>query len=676
MGTHAPARAASAPTRADRIRLVLLSFLMLFLELALIRWTGANVVYLSFFTNFVLLGSFLGIGIGFMRANRSTNLFPYAPIALAVLVAFIRFSPVELKSSSGNLIYFGELQTSGPPREIALTVVFLAVAAAMACVAEGVARTFKLFEPLEAYRLDLFGSVLGIIGISVLSLLSAPSVVWGGVVAALLLALEVMRGTPVVLRVLQILGATSIIVVLAFESFAPGISWSPYYKIKTERSAALGGQALISVNGTPHQANVHAGDNPTYNLVYDRLSGNPLEDVLIIGAGGGNDVAVALARGARRIDAVEIDPKLQELGEAHPDHPYDDPRVHVHINDGRAFLEGTDRRYDLILFALPDSITLLPGQSSVRLESYLFTEEAIESARQHLKPGGAFSMYNYYREPWLLDRFASTLQQVFGHAPCAETVVESGLFAVLVDAPAKKDISCATTWKPTGEVPAASTDDHPFPYLRTSSIPNLYVFTIVLILAVSMLLVRVAAGRLRDMRGYLDLFFMGVAFLLLETKNVVQFALLFGTTWIVNALVFLGLLLSVLAAVEVSRRVDFRRPARLYVLLLAALAVAWALPPSSLLSLPSLPRFIAATAIAFAPVFIANLVFTQRFKNVGSSTTAFAVNLIGAMVGGLLEYVALLVGYRSLLVVVALAYGAAFLAGRAHLGGRGLVATS
>ena len=60
------------------------------------------------------------------------------------------------------------------------------------------------------------------------------------------------------------------------------------------------------------------------------------------------------------------------------------------------------------------------------------------------------------------------------------------------------------------------------------------------------------------MRPYADLFFMGSAFMLLETKNIATFALLFGTTWLVNALVFAGVLVVVLAAVEVTRR--FRTP--------------------------------------------------------------------------------------------------------------------
>ncbi len=193
-----------------------------------------------------------------------------------------------------------------------------------------------------------------------------------------------------------------------------------------------------------------------------------------------------------------------------------------------------------------------------------------------------------------------------------------------------------------------------------------------LILIASLALVRIASGRpFREMRPYVDLFFMGAAFLLLETKNVVQFALLFGTTWFVNSLVFAGILLAVLAAVEVARR--FRLPDRrlLYGLLAASLVVAYAVPPGALLDLAVVPRFTAAVALAFAPVFLANLIFSQRFRDVGASTVAFGANLLGAMVGGVLEYGALVVGYRNLLVLVALLYGLAFVTGRRHLGATG-----
>ena len=131
---------------------------------------------------------------------------------------------------------------------------------------------------------------------------------------------------------------------------------------------------------------------------------------------------------------------------------------------------------------------------------------------------------------------------------------------------------CTTTWTPrVGEL-EPSVDDRPFPYLGTRTIPSFYLWMLALVLLASLVLVRWVAGPLRQMRPYIDLFFMGVAFLLLETKNVVQFALLFGTTWAVNAAVFAGVLLSVLAAIEVARRVTIRARSSLYAALLAALA--------------------------------------------------------------------------------------------------------
>ena len=393
------------------------------------------------------------------------------------------------------------------------------------------------------------------------------------------------------------------------------------------------------------------------------------DDVLIIGAGTGNDVAVALDEGAQRVDAVEIDPTLQQLGrDRHPERPYSDPRVTAHVDDGRAFLERTDRRYDLILLALPDSATIVTGQAALRLENYLFTTQALEQARSLLKPGGSFAMYNYY-EPWLVDRYANTLRAVYGTEPCVQVGRSLGPRQEVVLSMGKdgRVAGCATLWQPAAATLEPSTDDRPFPYLAEREIPTFYLWMLGLILVASLLLVRVVAGPLRTMRPYADLFFMGAAFLLLETKNVVQFALLFGTTWAVNAAVFAGVLLSVLAAIEVARRVPLPRPAVLYAGLLVALAAAWLIPPDSLLSLPVVPRFFAGVAVAFAPIFLANLVFAQRFKSIGASTTAFGANLLGAMVGGALEYFALVTGFRFLLILVAVLYGLAFLTGRRHL---------
>ena len=292
----------------------------------------------------------------------------------------------------------------------------------------------------------------------------------------------------------------------------------------------------------------------------------------------------------------------------------------------------------------------------------------MEEARAHLKPDGAFAMYNYYREQWLIDRLAGTLDIAYGHAPCVDSVGGEGRLAVLTVGLNPDAVDCPAQWTPTDTAAAASpaTDDYPFLYLQDRSIPAFYLLTLGLILAVSVAFTRWASGPLGQMRSYVDLFFMGVAFLLLETKAVVQFALLFGTTWFVNALVFAGVLASVLAAIEVARRVRIRRPELLYLACLRALVLAWLIPVDAMLQLDPAPRFLAAVALWFTPIFIANLVFAHRFANVEESNVAFGANLLGAMVGGVLEYLALITGYQALILVVAVLYGLAFLTGRTH----------
>jgi hypothetical protein len=641
-----------------RLRLLALSFLMLFVELALIRWTGSNILYLSYFSNFILLASFLGIGLGFLRADARRNLFPLAPIGLTALVAFVRIFPVEIDRSGTELIFFGALGTqSGLPPWLTLPVLFLGVAGVMTLIGQGVARAFRQFPPLDAYRLDILGSIAGIIAFSALSFLGAPPFAWGVVVAVTLVLLADRRSRVWQLPVLAIM-----LVLLGIESLVPTDSWSPYYKIRliTQPSGAV----TLLVNGIPHQTMEAAArrlQTVPYGLIYQRTRSLP-KDVLIVGAGTGVDVAIVLQQGAQHVDAVEIDPRIHAIGvQQNPDRAFEDPRVTSYVSDGRAFLEQSTHRYDLILFALPDSLTLVAGQSSLRLESYLFTREAMQSARDHLTAGGAFGEYNYYREDWLVDRLAGTLQDVYGRAPCVDSTGHFGRLALLMASASPGALQCPNTWRPTSAtVPAPATDDYPFLYLRDRTIPGFYLLTLALILLSALLLVRVTTGKLRPMGRYLDLFFMGAAFLLLETKNVVQFALLFGTTWFVNSLVFLGILIAVYLAIEVARRIELGPSWRLYALLLVALAVAWVVQPDLLLRLGIVPRFLVATAVAFVPVFLANLVFAKRFRDVAASNVAFGANLLGAMVGGALEYASLVTGYRALLILVAVLYAAAF----------------
>ena len=177
--------AAAFRIRSVRARTVAGSALMLFLELALIRWTGANVLHLSYFSNFVLLGSFLGIGLGFLRAKAGRRPPYYSPIALTLLVVLVARFPVVVDRADSDVIYFTSLAATGPPIWITLPVLFAAVAVVLMGPGEIVGRCFTQLPRLEAYRLDLVRSLLGILSFTALSYLPAPSVVWAGAVAVL-----------------------------------------------------------------------------------------------------------------------------------------------------------------------------------------------------------------------------------------------------------------------------------------------------------------------------------------------------------------------------------------------------------------------------------------------------------------------------------------------------------
>jgi len=648
-----------------RTKLAFASFLMLFVELALIRWTAANNVYVTNATNFVLLASFLGIGIGFLNARSNRDFVRWAPLALVLLVGFVLAFPVILATLSGPDPYHGLFGTKALPRPVSLAVIFVLSTAVMAGFGQAVARLFVTFEPLKAYRLDVFGSIAGTAAFTLLAFLELPPVAWG-VIAAGGFVLVMGRSA----RWWHYAAALVVVIMLAVESAVPNQQWSPYYKISAQLSGKAHPALYVSANNIPYQAarslKVLHQQKKFYFYPYQHVTRSALKNVLIVGAGTGNDVAVALSEGAQHVDAVEIDPILIKLGKSqHPNHPYDSPRVTTHNADGRAYLQNTTKKYNLILFALPDSLTAVNGQSNLRLESYLLTLQSVESARAHLAPGGTMSMYNYYSNH-LYNRYATTMLDAFGQAPCSQVGAPLGgrRLAVLTDKPAGETVpNCTgvgngTVWR--GAQVAPATDDHPFPYLLNNTIPTSYLWMLALILAASLVAVWLfGSGSFRKMGGYIDLAFMGAAFLLLETKNIVQFALLFGSTWLVNALVTVAILVAVYLAVETARHVKLPPPVVLFAALIASLVVTWLVPQEDLVSLPVAARFLAGGALAFAPVFIANLIFAQRFSDVETTTTAFAANLLGAMVGGALEYLALITGYRFLVILVGVLYALA-----------------
>ena len=647
-------------------RIFVLSFTLLFFELLCIRWIPAYVRYLSYFTNFILLASFLGIGLGILAARRTTFRFPSFPVMLLALTAVVAVNRFELNISSTDVLYFGSGTTGWARAEsfILLPLIFTFVAAAFIPLARSLGELFATTPPLTAYTFDILGSLAGTAAFFLIAWFSLPPVWWFAALALLVFSLGERRLIP-------LLAAIAIAFVLQ-----RGTYWSPYYKITLTPAQPTGFN--LDVNSIGHQSMIPwQAKEPFYRRAYELFRGASFKHALILGAGTGSDTATALANGVHSITAVEIDPVIQRLGaKLHPDHPYSDARVRLVNDDGRVFLRNTREKFDLIIFALPDSLTLTSSIANLRLESFLFTQDSLATARTALTPDGVLVLYNYYREPWLIEKLAGMVSRTFGQDSFVSTYGGRGRGAVIINGPriAPLQLPRYTERAPadeelhvTGEGlmretdRAPATDDWPFVYLPQKSFPSIYIKGLLVIAVISLAAIWWIAPPRTLARFDWHMFFLGAAFALLEVKALTTFALLFGSTWIVNSLVFFAILLSVLLAVLVNARFPFRRVWIFYVLLFAMLALNLAIRPNTLILSSAAFRYLVASALIFAPVFLANVIFSNSFRETDTADVAFASNLLGLMFGGMLEYFSMLLGYHMLLWFVIAFYAVAML---------------
>jgi len=205
----------------------------------------------------------------------------------------------------------------------------------------------------------------------------------------------------------------------------------------------------------------------------------------------------------------------------------------------------------------------------------------------------------------------------------------------------------------TAEPVELSTDDWPFLFLKGRGIPFHYLVPLFVVFLLSLVPVRycLATG------GQLDwqLFFMGAAFLLIETKAVTALGLLLGSTWLLNSIVIAAILLMILAANMLAPSCTGASFTLLYALLSLTLLVDFIFPLSVLNRLEWIYRVLTGATLVTCPLFIAALIFAKMFAHVKSSSAGLASNLFGALVGGLLEYLDMWTGLRSLnLIALAL----------------------
>ena len=675
--------------------LFLASFLVLFLEIALIRWMPAYVRLLAYFSNFILLATFLGGGLGCLLARRRHPLIVWFPLVqLVVILAVDRLRLEVAVPASATNIYF----TSGTPTPVVsvestmlLPLLFVIVALLFVTIAQRMGRELSSRPPLPAYRINLLGSLAGVGAFALLSWREAPPSVWFAVAFAAALPFVLGEGRSWIRAGNLVLLLLSLFVVHRMER---GSLWSPYYRITLFQDGA---DTVVEVNNIFHQSMAPVGQKEYFYQWPYAVFGDSFDDVLILGAGTGTDISAALRHGAKHVDAVEIDPVILRIGtKRHPDLPYADPRVRAINDDARHFLATTDKKYDLIVFALIDSLTVQSSFSSVRLESYMFTEESFRAVRDHLKPRGVMALYNYFREKWLVDRLANTVTEVFGHEPRAHVHQDRAYLAVMLAGPRLAELTTAPPLptfsmaygqqndprpaqplqRDAGVIPA--TDNWPFLYMRAPELPRHYLYALAVVLLISAIalafVVRTTNHEPRtqnheprtqnpeprtqtlDRFWSWHFFFLGAGFMLLETKSIVQFALLWGSTWSSASLAIASVLVMALGSALVLSRVDIVRRWPVVAALLGLLALNYVLPIGRVAFGSRAVESIFYGALVFSPVFCAGLLFSSSYKRSSSTAGDFGSNLLGAMIGGVCEYFSLLAGYQFLLVLVAGCY--------------------
>jgi SAM-dependent methyltransferase len=673
-------------------RLALISLFGLFLELLMIRWVSSEITIFAYFKNFVLIACYLGFGLGCYLSRRPINLMALCVplVALGLLCEFpsdgLRDTVRQLTGFIGAISQVDYWGVPGLPLNIHTLVGAFSGSFFVVCVFGVIALLFipvgqlvgwlleHASDGIFGYTVNILASLAGIVLFTLLCFEFQPPSIWFAVAGALAGCLLWK------LPKLRWMALATFLFCVVMTSLPAGrdtnVYWSPYQKLtlNPERDAGEVVSWRLSTNSTFYQQILNLSDRfvaahpdyfrnealdwSRYNLPYRFFPHPP--SVLLLGAGTGNDAAAALRNGAGDITAVEIDPLILQLGrKLHFEQPYSSPRVHVILNDARSYIQNTDQRFDLIVFSFLDSHTTSSYYSTIRIDNYVYTLEAIRQTKTLLKPGGLMIIKFAVLTPWIGGRLKELAQAAFGTPPLQ---TQGGRFLILGSqeriAQALKDPGLAAYVAANSSTQfqsaALTTDDWPYFYQHEPGIPA----SVIIILSVLIVLCCIFLGETGTPLGSLQwhFFFLGAAFMLLEAHIVSQMALLFGTTWVVNSIVISGLMVLIVAANLIVHRRPGIAVTFAYVGIFASIIVAYIVPPEAYFLGSFWAKMLASTTVLCLPVFFAGIVFIVSFAREGFRSDALGSNLLGALLGGMLESISMWTGMKSILILVAFFY--------------------
>jgi len=690
------------------------SFLILFLELLIIRLLGTEIRIFAYLGNLVLLAIFVGSGLGMyfkkpLPLSASAVLF-FLTAVLTTTKYILRTPRFDVKLFSGISELLSPLSESyiwqtlytfsktGAVFGLLLTgAILVLLAVSFMPLGNLLGRLLDNHpRPLRAYSVNIMASLAGMWAFQLFSLAEFPPLL-GLVIglAALFLLVEdrFERYFVVAVALITIAAVAPKISLQPYEG--PTTFWSPYQKLTLSpiypTKIQLPGGYYLEVNNTgymglldlndKHEASASAilvknrfallSELPflnQYTLPY-RFKPAP-DNVLIIGAGAGNDANGAIRGGAKSIDAVEIDPVIIRLGQQyHPNQPYQNPAVNTVVADGRAFMEQTQIRYDLIVMGLADSHTLNSNLTNLRLDHYLYTRESLTRAREILKSDGILILSFEAPRPWIGQRLAKTVADAFGSPPVVFEVRSDnafgwgGYFFVAAKDPdllprllsEKPDLNKfikahERSFSPSTINPLS--DDWPYLYLDKPRLPLIHILMGIFLTGT---LLVVKSRFLRPSEFNLPMFLWGAAFLLFEFQNISKAGLLFGLTWQTNMIIITSVLLMILLA-NLAAEHKLLKPNLAFIGLIGSLGLQLIIPLYKFNQLSAIAKLIGAGTILNLPFFFGAVIFAYWFASAKNRSAAFASNLLGSAFGGLLEMMSFLTGIKSLLLVTIILY--------------------
>jgi len=661
------------------LQLGLATFGILALELALIRWVSGQVRVFAYFNNLVLIGAFLGMGMGVAIGRRRPGLVHLTLPGLFVLATvFAAAEPLgimHLQFPDPTIhLWGGEGQGTDLGLLVRNLTIFLGLFVGLVTVfifaGGAVGHLFPQLPALRAYGWDLGGSLLGILAFTAVTFLRGSPPVW-----------IALGGLPFLWLSRRPLSLVALVGAVGLAGWSvDGAAFSPYNRIDLVQEDT---SIQLSVNRDFHQYMHDLSDDRMdlakaegaesehlirYRAAYDLpfSINDQRERVLIVGAGTGNDAQAALRQGYQEVLSVDIDPAIIALGQAlHPEQPYSDPRVQPIVQDARAFFEHYEGPpLDAVVYGLLDSHAMFTSLSSLRLDNYVYTEEGIRTAWEHVGPGGHLSLsFSVFGGRWLADRMYWTIARATDSEP---TVLCHGMhfgctFIVPRDGASVRFERVANFESMEPSLPAAgvrtTSDDWPFLYIKPAQFPWGYVLVLTAILVLALVGTPMAFGR-QVLGSRFDpvLFFMGAGFLLLETRGVTSLSLLFGSTWLVNSAIFAGILVLVLLANLAVLARGLVRPEPWAALLLLSLVGLWFWDPASLVGLPLGMRGILGGLTHALPIGFAGVIVSILLARSSDPTYALGSNLLGAVLGGCLEYLSMVVGLRALVLLALMLY--------------------